>query len=750
MSSTSFWIQYESRDMPSGALSRLAVLDRKPSNVAKIPNFGTYRRQQHQNPLINRIDQDDALAFGLFGYRLSNPCGRPFLLALMNNGSERWVDVIRAAPLACKPVEPFRQREGTWIKIEMELCIKGRVKLWRCYPIVLTVVPIAAMELVFVWSQFALMRGTEKVSHWRVSSLAASVSWRACSWASADTAERCPRSRPAPLAALLARSLRQYLVGQPLARNAVHEGVKPRQRVVFDVAFVEPEGELVNVAAKMLRAGVVIDADQPALENRKDALNAVRGDASAGELAERMVHCVVAEEQPAKIAIGSRFVGVQDRADFSILHDNVLDCLRFRVGQLERLGSAAALAHAKHGRLTDRTASRLQLLVLMLVSLDPADEGFVNLDNALQLLEVGTAGFPQAVQYEPSRLLGDPYFLRKLYRGYALACRDEQVHRVNPLVQGNMAALENRPRAHREVLLALVAAIEAVCPFGDPLAQAADRAARTLRPQPPFEILPRRLLVGKHREQLERRNGALAHGLSLDFCQKSSPEIRGSQVYKSLFNHAFDLLLRLFHRVLAPIRISALASIYSAVRRYNRRTGSLPLCLEWASRPFAWSEPAQCGRLRPSRHARQSNRRCDALVSPNLAGLILGHAPRLHRFAASGAAECADFGRPIGHGQFAAQPSQCPVKHVRASLIAAVAAFYVQYNTAPPLDRRKRGHDLATGLTEHAQAAPHADQLSFANRLHQSLKRFGAAPLDVDLTRLEPGAHEEMLLIRQR
>src|SRR5947209_3689278 len=59
----------------------------------------------------------------------------------------------------------------------------------------------------------------------------------------------------------------QRLVSQALARNTVNEAVEPLQRVTGHVAVVEPERELVNVAAKMLRAGVVVDADQAALED---------------------------------------------------------------------------------------------------------------------------------------------------------------------------------------------------------------------------------------------------------------------------------------------------------------------------------------------------------------------------------------------------------------------------------------------------------------------------------------------------
>lgn len=41
----------------------------------------------------------------------------------------------------------------------------------------------------------------------------------------------------------------------------------------------------------------------------------------------------------------------------------------------------------------------------------------------------------------------------------------------------------------------------------DTLAEAADRAARTIRPEARFEIRPRGLLIGEHGEQLVRADG---------------------------------------------------------------------------------------------------------------------------------------------------------------------------------------------------------------------------------------------------
>jgi len=81
-----------------------------------------------------------------------------------------------------------------------------------------------------------------------------------------------------------ARSLDQRLVCQPLPGDPVNKAVEPGQGMVLDVALIEPEGELVNIAAKVLRAGVVIDADQAAFQNRENAVFGRKWDQLTGAL----------------------------------------------------------------------------------------------------------------------------------------------------------------------------------------------------------------------------------------------------------------------------------------------------------------------------------------------------------------------------------------------------------------------------------------------------------------------------------
>jgi hypothetical protein len=337
------------------------------------------------------------------------------------------------------------------------------------------------------------------------------------------------------LLAVSALSLDQRLISEPLTSNAIHKAIQPYQGVVLDVAFVKPEGKFINIAVKMLLAGVVIHADQPALENSENALDAIGGHVVADIFPLTVIDRIVIEGHASNADISARFVGMDSRTSLDILEDRGLDCLRVRSGDWHGDCPSAALAHPENGRFADCAASRLEFFAFVLVGFLTADKSFVNLDNTGEFLEIGAAAsFPQPMQDEPSGLLRDPDFLGKLHRGYALARCHEQVHCVNPLVQRNVAALKYRPGAHGKVFLALVAAIEAASPFSDSLAKAANRAARAIGPQPAFKVGPGRLLIREHLEKLEGRNGALAHGPTLKFWLNPSLENRGSQVYNSL------------------------------------------------------------------------------------------------------------------------------------------------------------------------------------------------------------------------
>src|ERR1700688_5022605 len=141
------------------------------------------------------------------------------------------------------------------------------------------------------------------------------VSSRASSLASAD--RRAPRQPSRPISSeVSAFSCNQVRIGQPLASGRADKAFQSRECVMLHVAFIQPEGELVNITAQMFFASMMVDADQPALENRENAFNAVCCHVIACKLAFTMIDGFVIEKHAADARIGAGFVGMQGRADF--------------------------------------------------------------------------------------------------------------------------------------------------------------------------------------------------------------------------------------------------------------------------------------------------------------------------------------------------------------------------------------------------------------------------------------------------
>lgn len=158
-----------------------------------------------------------------------------------------------------------------------------------------------------------------------------------------------------------------------------------------------------------------------------------------------------------------------------------------------------------------RIPSSVKLLALVLVGFLTANIHLVDLDEAAQDGRIVPAGFAEPLKHEPRGLLRDPDLLRQLKAGNALPGRDQQIHGVEPLVQRDMAALEDGRGANGEVRLAGIAAVEAALARGDPLGLVAGRADGAVRPPLTLHVDPRGFRVGEHLEKLERGDRGLAH-----------------------------------------------------------------------------------------------------------------------------------------------------------------------------------------------------------------------------------------------
>ena len=84
------------------------------------------------------------------------------------------------------------------------------------------------------------------------------------------------------------------------------------------------------------------------------------------------------------------------------------------------------------------------------------------------------------------------------------AHRDEEVHGVQPFIQGDVRALENGSGANREIELAALAPIETIGPGDEPIRRLAFRATGAMRPDPRLQIVAGRSLVWEHLEEFGR------------------------------------------------------------------------------------------------------------------------------------------------------------------------------------------------------------------------------------------------------
>lgn len=310
-------------------------------------------------------------------------------------------------------------------------------------------------------------------------------------------------------------SLRQCLVREALANGSAHKAIEPIQRVSLAVAVVQSERELVNVPAKVLSAGVVVDTDNAALHDSKHALNAIGGHVAAHELAAAVVDRLMAKEQAADAFVGRRLVGMQRRADRNLRMDRAVHSVHIDIANRLGYGFAATLTHAEHGSLTDCAAPGLEFFSFVFVRLLSAEIGFVDFNDALKLREVIAARFAQTMQDEPCAFLCDADLFAELNRADALARRDEQVHRIEPLVQRDVRPLKDGAGADGEILRAGVTTVIAVLADADALTARADWTFNAIRPEARLQVEARRFLIGEQLEKLERADGDI---VVHDFC----------------------------------------------------------------------------------------------------------------------------------------------------------------------------------------------------------------------------------------
>src|ERR1017187_2173155 len=305
----------------------------------------------------------------------------------------------------------------------------------------------------------------------------------------------------------------QFLVGNATSDSGRDQAIQTVKRFASHVSLIEPKSEFIHVPLCVLLAELVKSSVEPALENRPNALNAVRVRHAVDELLGAVIYGqmviggdVQRQSDGGKALVRSVFVRADGRTSLNADENVIYYFVSRSAIQHHGMHSAVALTHSEYTSLADCAPAHVQLLVFVLVRFLASKVGFINLNNATQNRWIITASLTETLQNEPCRLLCNTDLFRELEAADAFSACNEQVHGIEPFVQRNVAALKDCASAYGEVLFALIASVVIALAQRDALAQAANRAAATVRPESRFKINTSRLSIWKKFKQLKSAN----------------------------------------------------------------------------------------------------------------------------------------------------------------------------------------------------------------------------------------------------
>jgi hypothetical protein len=231
---------------------------------------------------------------------------------------------------------------------------------------------------------------------------------------------------------------------------------------IIALARVVAEVELDAVAVQMLRAHVVVGADNAALEDAEIALDSVRVGRAAHVLASAVVHDLMLGGA-VHVAILASVIGAERGRSVDLLAKDGLDVGSGDALHVSRANRAAALDQREDSFLAPATAETARgALALVAVLLLPPHERLVGF-NGLTFATERRLTFgslhrgPDAVRHEPRRFLRHSEHTGELVARHAALGRAKQEGRQHPLVKADLAALEQRADRHRVLLTAVIA-----------------------------------------------------------------------------------------------------------------------------------------------------------------------------------------------------------------------------------------------------------------------------------------------------
>lgn len=283
--------------------------------------------------------------------------------------------------------------------------------------------------------------------------------------------------------------------------------------------LVVPKVKLGKVTLQMLLRDVVIGSGDPALEDRKIALDRIRVRLAANVFTRAMVDRLM-REVAVHVAVLASIVRHQERVLVDLRDQDRAQRRSGHVGNVMRANAPATLDQGK-GNLFAHAADGASALARVLVLLLAADirlVGFHRLAGAAKRRSRTKLAHTLAdtVRHEPSRLVWKAKHPMQLVRAHALLAGAHQMRREKPLRHRNVRPLIDRADRCRELLPAILAVIPArphrhAAQCCHAIKHATERAVRTIRPTDGFEVLPRLVCIGEDRVGEVYGRG---HGLS--------------------------------------------------------------------------------------------------------------------------------------------------------------------------------------------------------------------------------------------
>lgn len=294
-------------------------------------------------------------------------------------------------------------------------------------------------------------------------------------------------------------------------------------------ALVIPKLELVDVEMQILFANFVECAHDPAFHNGPETLDGIG------------MHCTDDILALGMIDDFMRILSVQLPVPHPLIRNQQADLMRdslihkasqgigFDIGHDPGHHVALALHGSSDDRLPRSSAARAAIAVIPMPVLGfPADECFIHLDIAYQLLKLTT---PQRhadfVAHEPRSFVGtESHIAADLKRANALLTGQHQMNDAEPFTERLVGVLEDRPNQDREAIAdasrrTLVALPMVVLRMWVDVIIGATRTARTFRPSVLHQIFRASLVVwelalkiaNRHLMNLQRVLLFFPHGL---------------------------------------------------------------------------------------------------------------------------------------------------------------------------------------------------------------------------------------------